>query len=223
MTRDRAQIVLDWLAAHGPAHVYDLAMHMGLQPDTMRKSIDRLRHEGRIHVGGWARVVRQQAKLWAAGPGTDAPKPAPRGRRPDHGGDWATAETAARMLERLTCGPGSVKTLAADCSACMGSIRRHLRDMHAARVVHIAEWRRATGVGGHFTVIWGLGPEPDATRPRARSKKQNYQAWRKRKIEKYGYEAAQLMLRSRRNGGAERIIIDGKQAYQRGGRPGGQP
>lgn len=197
--------------------MYRLAELTGLTVATVRRAVQGARRAGLAHVAGHISMgtVGGIANLWAHGPGVDAtyqPKP------PDtlHNGDWSTADSAGRVLARLTCGACSAKVLAAEGHLSLSVCRRYLYQMHAAGRVRISDWLRADSVGGNYTKIWALGPGPDAERPKARSKSENYRAWRERKIKQYGPEVAKRMFISRHNGGADSIVIDGRVVYRRG-------
>lgn len=209
--------VIAALNRHGPSHVHRLSELTGLHVATVRRVAQIARKAGQAHVAGHVQLggVGGVANLWAAGPGADTayqPKP----RDPAHTGDWATREGAGRVLARLTCGPCSAKVLADECFVSLRATRRHLYDLHAAGRIHLADWLRSTGVGGHYTKVWALGPGPDAPRPKARTKSENFRAWVDRKVEKYGPKIAKRIIRSRRNGGADTIVVDGRTVYRRG-------
>lgn len=211
--------IADYLRAHGPAHVYRIAVDTGIHVATVRRALQHARQSGQAHVCGHQPMGRRQpAKVWAHGPGQSvAYQPKPRDTR--HQGHWTTAPTALRLRARLDSGgPATVKALSVDCHCSEHVARVHLSAMHKAGQIHIHAWLRATGVGGNFSQVWALGRGPDARRPTATSKAQNYRAWRQRTIARYGPEIASRIFLSRRNGGADRIVVDGRVVYERGRR-----
>lgn len=211
--------IADYLRAHGPAHVYQIAADTGIHVATVRRAIQHARQAGQAHVSGHQPLGRRQpAKIWSHGPGADITyQPKPRDTR--HQGHWTTSPTARRLCARLASGgPATVKALSIDCHCSEHVARGHLSAMHKAARIRIHAWLRATGVGGNYSIVWALGAAPDAPRPTATSKAQNYRAWRLRTIARYGPEIASRMFRSRRNGGADRIVLDGRVVYERGRR-----
>lgn len=205
------------LADHGPASVERLSRLTGYHHRTVRDQILAMHRAGRVHVAEYRHEYAESpapAKLWAAGPGHDA-EPARRPPRPARDANWATSDAAARILERLTCSPCTIKTLCADCAVSDSGARPLLRQMARAGAIHLSAYLPTTGIGGMHTKLYSLGPGRAAKRPAPRGKKVLYQEWRARKIAKYGPDIAGTMLRSRNNGGAERIVIDGRTVYQR--------
>lgn len=211
--------VTDYLRAHGPAHVYQIASDTGIHVATVRRAVQLARQAGQAHVCGHQPMGRRQpAKVWAHGTGTDLvyqPKP----RDAKHQGHWSTAPTALRLRERLASGgPATLKVLIIDCHCSDHVARQHLSAMYRAEQIHLHAWLRATGVGGNYSKVWAIGAGADAPRPTATSKAQNYRAWRHRTIARWGAEIANRMFLSRRNGGADRIVVDGRVVYERGRR-----
>jgi hypothetical protein len=211
------RVIVAALEAHAPASIETLVRLTGYQKRTVRDMVLKLHSDGRVHVAEYRhewQYAPAPAKLWAPGPGTDAERVSRPRARSRHA-NWVTSDAAGRILERLTCGDCSIKTLTVDACVSDGNARTLIGQMIAARVVHLSAWRTAAGLGGNHTQVYRLGPGREAKRPAARAKKVLYQEWRQRKIEKYGREAAGAMLRSRSYGGAERIVIDGRTVYQR--------
>lgn len=205
------------LAEHGPASVDRMTRLTGYHARTVHTHILAMHRAERAHVAEYRYEYAESAapaKLWAAGPGQDA-EPIRRPRSRGRTVNWATSDTATRILERLSCGDCSIKTLCIDCATGENSARTLITQMHRAGVIHLRAYLPAVGVGGMHTLIYRLGPGRDAKRPKRRGKKELYQEWRARKVARFGREIAATMLRSRSYGGAERVVIDGRTVYQR--------
>lgn len=204
------------LACKGPADCASMAREFGTHRNNVRKIMHQAHAAGVVHVARFERVHaldRTASKVWAMGPGVDAPR-AVYGRTLRHAGRWETADSAGRLLARLTCGDCTVKVLAAECFLTETAVRIQLRQMVKAGVVHLCGYGSTALVGGMPPKIYRLGPGRPA-RLRAKTKSENYRAWRLRKIERFGWETAQSMLRSRKAGGAETIVREGRVVYRR--------
>lgn len=95
-----------------------------------------------------------------------------------------------------------------------------LNILHECGLIHIKTWRPVTTGGGFPAKVWAFGYGEDAQRPKARDAKEiRRNCWHKRKADvtqKYGIEVARKIFKSRNQGGADRIVIDGRTVYQRG-------
>lgn len=95
-----------------------------------------------------------------------------------------------------------------------------LNTLHACGLIHVAAWRPVTVGGGWPAKVWAFGYGEDAPRPPARDAKAiRRESWHRRRAhlaEQYGDEVARKIYRSRNNGGADRIVIDGRTVYERG-------
>lgn len=204
------------LACKGPADCDTIAREFATHRNNVRKIMHQARAGGVVHVERYERVSpldRQPAKIWALGPGLDAPRVV-YGRGPRHMGRWETADSAARILARLSCGDCTIKVLVAECHLADTVARGQLRQMVAAEIVHLCGYESTDGVGGMPPKIYRLGPGKPARR-KTKSKSENYRAWRQRKIERFGHETAMAMLKSRKAGGAETIVREGRVVYRR--------
>lgn len=204
------------LACKGPADCTTMAREFGTHRNNVRKIMRQAHAAGVVHVARYERVGaldRQPVKIWALGPGANAERVV-YGRNLAHSGRWETADSAARILARLTCGDCTIKVLVAECHLTDTAVRYQLRQMAAARVVHLHRFESTVGIGGMPPKVYRLGPGKPA-RLLAKSKSESYRAWRMRKIEKYGRETAMAMLKSRKAGGAETIVREGRVVYRR--------
>lgn len=209
------------LACKGPADCNTIALEFGTHRNNVRKIMHQAHAAGVVHVARFERVHpldRTASKIWGIGPGVDAEQTL-YGREKRHMGRWETAESAARILERLTCGDCDIKTLAAECHLSDPAVRGQLRQMVQAGVVHLCAYRRSEGFGGMHSKIYRLGPGRQAVMPRRKTKSENYRAWRLRKIERFGRETANLMFLSRASGGPDTVVRDGRVVYRRAALP----
>ena len=103
----------------------------------------------------------------------------------------------------------------------MNNARKSIRTMRRHGLIHITDWVKNSNGVAVALYQWGEGT--DAIRPRKRSRREiarvNMQKRRARLIEEYGIEAARRIIKCRRLGGAEHIVIDGKSVYRRGKNP----
>lgn len=126
---------------------------------------------------------------------------------------------AMRMLERLQyVGPATRWTMAKEC---------HIDQYHAANIVrlmirlggllHISGWSRPESGHGSYAPIYSIGPGANKPKPKQLTATVKSRNRRNSLIERFGDSLiAERICRSRRNGGADRIVIDGKTIYQRG-------
>lgn len=204
------------LACRGPADCNTMAREFGTHRNNVRKIMHQAYAAGVVHVARFERVApldRAASKIWALGPGVDAVRVV-YGRVQRHVGRWETADSAARILARLSCGDCTIKVLVAECHLTDAAARNQLRQLVAAGVVHLRGYESTAGIGGMPPKVYRLGPGKPA-RLRAKSKSENYRAWRQRKIERFGRETAMAMLKSRKAGGAETIVREGRVVYRR--------
>lgn len=216
MTSPSGSEFLHRLACKGPADVDTVAKEFGVHRNNVRKIFRGAHAAGVVHVARYERrsaLARQPVKVWAIGPGQDAERTL-YSRQERHSGRWETADSAARILARLTCSDCTVKVLSADCHLTETIVRSQLRQMVKAGVLHLAAYASTAGIGGMPPKIYRLGPGKPA-RLKAKTKSENYRAWRLRKIERYGRETAMSMLKSRKAGGAETIMREGRIVYRR--------
>ncbi len=209
------------LACKGPGDCNSIAMEFGVHRNNVRKIMHQARDAGIVHVIRYERVNpldRTASKVWAIGPGIDAEQTI-YGRDNRHAGRWETADSAARILERLTCGDCDIKTLVAECFVTDTNVREQIRQMVKAGVIHLCAYRPAHGVGGMHSKIYRLGPGREAAKPKRKTKSENYAAWRKRKIALFGRDTARLMFLSRSNGGPDTVYRDGRVVYRRAALP----
>lgn len=116
-------------------------------------------------------------------------------------------------------GPATSYELAEACFV----VRRHAQyscnQLQDLGLAHIGGWRRQFGEGARNRkpiAIWHFGYGKTAQRVLDESSKQARDR-RVRRLERhYGPEIARRILNSRRNGGADRIAVDGRVVYQRG-------
>lgn len=204
------------LACKGPADCDTICREFGTHRNNVRKIMHQAHAARVVHVARFERVRpldRAASKVWAIGPGVDAVRVV-YGRVPRHVGRWETADSAARILARLSCGDCTIKVLVAECHLTDKAARNQLRQLMAAGVIHLHRFERTDGVGGMPSKVFRLGPGRAATL-KVKSKGETYRAWRQRKIEKFGYEVAQRMFRARSAGGADVIVQDGRVVYRR--------
>ena len=79
----RRQWLLAWLGEHGRSPAADIAAAIHTVPRNAQVLLRQLRDEHLVHVAAWRRSTgegqrgRQYLRLWAVGPGPDAPRPPP--------------------------------------------------------------------------------------------------------------------------------------------------
>lgn len=102
-------------------------------------------------------------------------------------------------------------------------VRRHaqycLNALRDVGLAHVARWRRQTGEGSRgrpHIAVWSYGPGPDARRPRKMTAKQARDRRVRRLNKRFGNEISKQILRSRKDGGACTLVLDGQVAYRRG-------
>jgi hypothetical protein len=98
---------------------------------------------------------------------------------------------------------------------------RALNDLRSCGLVHICKWKRKGGdVGGAPLAMWQFGQAIDAPRPAALDlkacKRRHYHKRKDRIIQQFGDEVWNRIRVSRSQGGADKLVVDGKTVYQRG-------
>ena len=125
---------------------------------------------------------------------------------------------ARRILHRLqTQGPATRYRLAIEC---------HINQHHAAGLMrrlvevggllHVSAWTLPESGHGPFTPVYAHGPGADAVKPAGLTNAEKGRLRRKRLKERFGSRITHRICRSRNEGGAAAIIIDGITVYRRG-------
>lgn len=197
-----------------PCTIMDISEALRINRMSARYLVQTLKRNKLAHVSGWLPKMGMPQQIWDKGDKEDAKRPVNELR--SRIGNWATAETATIILCHLENGPLSVKEAAYYADVTENNARKLLKAMHKDKVIHLCEWKTAVGRGGgHPTMYFALGKKKDAKYPERQNKRDNWNRWAESKRKKYGNEYASLMIRSRGNGGADTIVIDGKTVYQR--------
>lgn len=174
-----------------------------------------LRECGLIHIGSW-RINKENGyepkAVFVFGPGEDAPK---RAGRPN--ADYVNVRGSRRADQILDHIKKVKRATARECAMALGMhetyASRLARNMRKEGLVHVDRWILRTG---QHIPVYAIGAGKDAPYPKPKTKLQ-IQRDRKRRLEaQYGFEIANRIRATRREGGAERIVIDGKTVYQRG-------
>lgn len=138
-------------------------------------------------------------------------------RHPSHKANWQTSLVAASILHALVCrGEQTIYGLSVTAHASESTIRLLVRLMRAAGVVHVSRWISSLDRGGHPSMVVAFGPGKDARKPKPLTRAENWMRWATKKRKQFGAEAANRMINSRQNGGADRVVLDGKTVYVRG-------
>lgn len=127
------------LACRGPADCDTVAREFGVHRNNVRKILRDAHAAGVVHVASYERgskFSRQAAKVYAIGPGKDAERVL-YGRLHRHTGRWETADSAARILARLTCSDCTIKVLVAECHLTDAATRLQVRQMVKLSLIHI--------------------------------------------------------------------------------------
>lgn len=175
-----------------------------------------LKDVGIARIVGWKVRVGQGAHKvaiygWGGGE-PDEPKPM---KQPGLKFDARQSENALLILNRLSAaGPQSTAQVAEYMGCGHEYARMCLRQMYRQGMVHIARWNRA---GAHPPIIvYGAGKHTDAQKPVVLTRLQSTRRRKRRLVDKFGEDRAKSIMTSRADGGVDRIIIDGKIAWQRG-------
>lgn len=156
-------------------------------------------------------------QVWLAGSGESVNPPTRRQADTVHKSDWTTSNSGCLVLHHLECkGPATKRQIAVDTGLSEVTVHNVLTDLRLAKVAHIGRWISSEGFGGSHTAVFELGPEKDARRRKGMSKGELWIRWATRKRAEFGHEMAEKMIRSRNNGGADRIVSCGRVIYERG-------
>lgn len=202
------------LHAGGDYTKTELAVLASTTARTLDHAILLLREVGLIHIarwshaGGWSGLKAH----YTFGPGPDAPKKTPE---PKTG--WRYSAVHGRIL-RVLVRDMTPAEVAAEIGAHPTYVAKMMRAMSAEgpeQVIHIRRWLRNYEVGGGFTRIYAPGARKNAERPVAMPSKKLNQRYRARLVRDFGRDVAARMHKSRRKGGIDTLVIDGKVAWQR--------
>lgn len=110
----------------------------------------------------------------------------------------------------------TVVEIAQACFVSEKHVRRAMLSFREIGLAHKAEHIRRTGMGGTQIIVWAYGCAPDAPKlPREPST-----VVRRRRVDRlrttYGNRVATKILQCRKDGGADKIVINGETIYQRG-------
>ena len=92
------------------------------------------------------------------------------------------------------------------------TVSHHLRVMNGI-MVYVKGW--VFEVGNHPAKVFALGNKKDVPKPAKQKKSVCEKRFRENLKARYGTNIACKMLRSRNNGGPDRIIVDGVTIYER--------
>lgn len=202
---------------------WELAVSAFTTPKNIESYIHHLKATGLARVVDWEKRVGPGAQYvarygWGGGE-ADAPKPLkPRAMK----FDARQSENALLILNRLSAaGPQSTAQVAEYMGCGHEYARMCLRQMYRQGMAHIARWDR---VGAHPPrIVYGAGAGEDARKPAVLTRQQSSRRRKRRLIDQFGELRAKSIMTSRADGGPDRIVIDGRVAYERGkprGRPG---
>jgi hypothetical protein len=116
-------------------------------------------------------------------------------------------------------GPATCLELAEHCFVVPRHAQYCVTQLAELGLVHIGGWRRQFGAGARFRrplAVWHFGYGKTACRVVDNSAKSARDRRVKRLREEFGDEIASRILASRSNGGADRIVVDGRTLYERG-------
>ncbi len=126
---------------------------------------------------------------------------------------------AMRILAHLQfIGPATRWDLAKAC---------HTDQRHAAELIramrrhpgmlHIGGWVRPASGNGPYAPVYAIGPGKDKPKPRPLTGSEKSKRRRNALLEKFGdQKTVNRICKSRNNGGASRVVIDGVTLYERG-------
>jgi len=204
-------------ALHVPEATYtkaELADRAATTPRTLDHAIRLLRACGLIHIAAWSHAGGPSGLTahYAFGPGPDARKTTPE---PATG--WRYSRVHADILRELA-GEMTAQQVASRINANATYVAEMLRQMAQSitdQEAHIAHWLRNLEVGGGFTPLFAPGPGKNASKPKPLGNKKCNQRYRSRLARDFGREQAARMLKSIAKGGIDRLVIDGKTAWER--------
>ena len=118
-------------------------------------------------------------------------------------------------------GTATAKEIAVTAHASATYTSQVLRWLRDCGLCHIHSRKSRKNAGGTRLIVWKFGQGEDAPKEEVvRDFNASHRRRQARLIDQYGHETAIKILRSRANGGADRIVKDGKVIYQRGKRRG---
>ena len=131
----------------------------------------------------------------------------------------AVSPGAMRMLAWLeTRGPSTRRNLAQVCYLDQRTAARYLAEMmRCDGLVHIKSWARLNPAGnGQWSAVYAIGPGTHAKKPKLITMRQKNINHRRRLENKLGRDLMQRVLTTRKRGGADTLVIDGRTVYRRG-------
>ena len=132
---------------------------------------------------------------------------------------WPSHCRIYRLL-RDSATPLDVQSIAAQAFCAIHTAHHAITDLRAMGLIHIRSWRRTVGGnGGHPAALWAFGYGKDKPKPKAFTMPEcRIRHYHKRKneiIDKHGLAVWRRVNRSRLEGGADKIVIDGQTVFQR--------
>lgn len=203
-----------WRALQNGKYTLD---ELAKKASVSRRSLDNMMptfyEAGLAHRCGWIRPSESNFHLVAVykfGPGRNKPKP----KRGIHAAAvWVDTSTAARlMVECLSTGK-THREAAAECGYATEYARKVLRVLNEQNRVHVVGWRM--NGGGQKSPVYLAGEGENVPMPPKQSMAEASQRRRQRLRAEYGIDLAKRIDRTRKQGGPDSIVVDGKTVYRR--------
>lgn len=175
-----------------------------------------LRDCGLMHISSWKRRLGKGAQLtayYSYGPGPDAQRPK-KGRA-----DYVHIDASLAGKEVLAVinehGPEKVGVIHSRLTYSYEYLCKLLREMTRQKRVHIDRYERQIQ-GGAYSPVYAAGEGLNARKPKAIKPREASSNRKAKLIDEYGEEIASKIMRSRKQGGADKIVVDGRLIYERG-------
>lgn len=126
-------------------------------------------------------------------------------------------ESRVTELMKASAIPVTAKHIAIEVGIDYTTACKQLRRLHKRGRINICGFVQPTS-GGNPTKLWffGAGDDAEYTKvDRLSSMRKSYHKRKEQVIEKYGFDAWKKMRVSRKAGGSDCIVIDGKTVYRR--------
>jgi hypothetical protein len=158
-----------------PLTAAELSKRLDLRLDAARYWLAGLAQIGLLHVVEWRKGIQGPSPAtYAFGAAESVAPPKARKPRPV---SMANLGAFKALWEQLQGEPSTQAELCEASGMAVGTVRRLLVAMRAARLVRLAEWQVRVGCGGVATPMFQVGAAPDAPKPKPRTQAQHCRAY----------------------------------------------
>lgn len=199
----------------------ELAERINASERSLEAYLAMLHGLGLVRAIAWDRVGGSFRGTYGFGEGKrHHPRPTKASKGIKYGVEVACSDVAKRYMLLLRKGHNTALKMAMHTGSSTSWARKILRSLHTQGFAHISGWDRD---GSRPPVaIYAPGRGEDTPRPRKRTMREANAARKRKLADRYGEGIAKRILTPRKDGGPERIVVDGRTVWQRGKPRGGR-